>query len=431
MSKTNRNIAIGCGAGCLLIVVLLGVAVSHFYKTFISPVTSALTMSAELQQPGVKKGVGFLTRREFASFPRFDFITDLQYGNFDGQAGEEIAVVGYQGVVLLDKDTGKKKSESQLNLGGPIKGGAATTMDWDTVVSGYNGSSLEIVPYQQSYLLMKVTDKESIALLDKHGKELWLQYLSGKKGQTSKDDGYACAGDVNGDGLPEVAISENSSGKIRLYDKSGKEHWQQKGAPQVYGILMVDTNGDGKEELITGDESGKVVIYDQTGKIIKHVYVADYYPDNKSFGQAKFSLYQQSEQAGLPYLLTYTREMDKKATGKFLLIGFDGKLKQSLKAPDLGVIMIRAKGVPVKLVAGQPEYTAILAAGAEGMLSISNIVLSIYDSTGKLVYQEVLDMPGKTIIAVPSDQNGTESLLLGMGGKVVAYSAASIKNNKP
>lgn len=113
-SNTTRNILIGCGSGSLLLIIVAVVGGVYAYHHFISPFKTMLAPSPAMQQPGVKQGVGFLVKSGFVSLPRLNSITDLAYGDFDSKPGAELAVAGYAGALLLDKETLQQKSAASF-----------------------------------------------------------------------------------------------------------------------------------------------------------------------------------------------------------------------------------------------------------------------------------------------------------------------------
>jgi hypothetical protein len=78
------------------------------------------------------------------------------------------------------------------------------------------------------------------------------------------------AGDVNGDGVDEIAIARQD-GNTTLLDAGGNELWSRKlqyyrRPPYVNLVRMGDLNGDGKDEVISGAENWRFYAYDGTGK---------------------------------------------------------------------------------------------------------------------------------------------------------------------
>jgi hypothetical protein len=77
-------------------------------------------------------------------------------------------------------------------------------------------------------------------------------------------------GDVNGDGIDEIALARKD-GNTTLLDASGKELWSQKlqyyrRPPYVNLVRMGDLDGDGKDEIISGGENWRFYAYNGAGK---------------------------------------------------------------------------------------------------------------------------------------------------------------------
>jgi hypothetical protein len=80
-----------------------------------------------------------------------------------------------------------------------------------------------------------------------------------------------------------------------------------------------------------------------------------------------------------------------------------------------------ARGTPVRLAAGQPEYLAVVVSYFQWGRSI----LYVYKPGGALVYQEILGELCDAIAPLPQGGSGAEAILLGGVGRVWKYTLAS------
>ena len=100
------------------------------------------------------------------------------------------------------------------------------------------------------------------------------------------------------------------------------------------------------------------------------------------------------------------------------LLSPDGRVVCNLDAPYSSQ-SIATIGTAVKLIKGKPDYFAVMATP----LMFKRSLLYVYDSTGKLVYQEVMPVQGAALTAGPSGSIGTQALYLGGEGEVLKYIA--------
>ena len=76
-----------------------------------------------------------------------------------------------------------------------------------------------------------------------------------------------------------------------------------------------------------------------------------------------------------------------------------------------------ARGVPIKLESGQPDYFAVIVEYSIWERSI----LYVYNSSKELVYHEILPEVCASITAISLDDSGTEVLLIGGEGQIWTY----------
>jgi len=77
------------------------------------------------------------------------------------------------------------------------------------------------------------------------------------------------AGDVNGDGQPEIVVA-GESGQCRALDGAGKVLWQYapKEHARINSLACADVNGDGRAEVMFGQDSQTVGLLSGEGKLL-------------------------------------------------------------------------------------------------------------------------------------------------------------------
>src|SRR6185295_3356852 len=74
------------------------------------------------------------------------------------------------------------------------------------------------------------------------------------------------AGDVDGDGVPEFVVGYNGDGGIHLHDAAGKRRWREDDG-NVWHVEVVDTDGDGRCEIVHSNAGGDLTVRDASGKV--------------------------------------------------------------------------------------------------------------------------------------------------------------------
>ena len=211
-----------------------------------------------------------------------------------------------------------------------------------------------------------------------------------------------------------------------MFDRYGVKKWQQ---PEEYSgpVEITDTDGDGRPEIISSGTGHTLAIRDAQGQIIRSVEMPIYF--------SHFSLSPSPDKKAPPQILDFDE-------GRLLLIDFNGKVASRLEAPfskllkptpekfDLPngsepfvidtVSIYKPEGVWVMLRKDNEPYFAVIAPFA----GLDRSMFYVYDSKGKLVYQEVMPEACDAIAVLKSeDEKDVQSLLVGGKETVWRYAA--------
>jgi hypothetical protein len=371
----TKKVLIGMAIGCAVLVVLAIVTAFIGYRLLIAPITSGrLKMPSSLKTPTVLVGSGLMTRDVLISDARLGKVTDIVRGELDPHPGMEIGIAGTEGAVFLD-DSLKAKSTVQFSA---------------------SNSHVDIVDVNGDHVcefMNRGAWSSDASLIDHSGKTMWTY-----GGMPGVDD--MCAGDIDGDGIRELAVGFNGDGGIRLLDKTAKMRWKQPGW-NVWHVEMADTDGDGKLEIVHSDAGGEIVIRDAQGNLLRRGRPAAYF--------SHFSLCRWPGKKDRPYALLSEDDA-------IWLFDFDGKTVAQFKAPRAGSLG-DARGLPVKLYRNKPECLAVVVEFENWDRSI----IYVYDSKGTLLYQEILPEACASIGGITLDRSGAETILVGGNGRVWQY----------
>jgi hypothetical protein len=226
----------------------------------------------------------------------------------------------------------------------------------------------------------------------------------------------AAVGDLDGDGISEYIAARKNDG-IRAFDQSGNERWFLPNDFPNNELVVADLDGDGRGELIA--KGGSVIGSD--GKVIRELnkradelllvgskqnqlslYSLDLYENKLTY----------SDEKGNPILECDAPLSYVKAEPETIEIPGHPELSHTSDHVDA----YRPRGLWVSLAKGKPKYLAVVAA----FIGIPRADLYIYESSGKLVYDEVLDQEAETIAVLP-EADGIESLIVGGKGSIWKY----------
>jgi VCBS repeat protein len=123
-------------------------------------------------------------------------------------------------------------------------------------------------------------------------------------------------GDLNGDGQPEFAVGYNGGGGVHLVDSTGRPIWRQDDG-NVWHVEIVDTDGDGRPEIVHSNAGGQLTVRDATGKVLRRAQTEGCF--------SQFSLVPWP--TGRAGLLHAGDEMIR-------VIDFDGQVRSRFQTPD-------------------------------------------------------------------------------------------------
>jgi hypothetical protein len=369
---------IGCAT--VLVLAFLGLLIGGYimYRRMgsLSPgAPGRLEMPAALKTSGVRVGKGFLKQDVFLSNPGLGKVTDIVWGELDPKPGPELGIAGTDGAVFAGKNAGVKSS---VNYGGNFDRVSIIDVEGDGVCEFINSGSWI----------------SKAALVNHDGAVVW------RYGGSSGVDDMA-AGDVDADGIKEFAVGFNGGGGVDLVGKDGKKRWN-KSDGNVWHVEMVDTDHDGRDEIVHSNAGGEITIRDSMGDIVLSARPGPYF--------SSFSLVRFPTRTSPLYLLQAEDDYT-------WLFDLEGKTFCKLPAPGCGDLG-DAFGTPVVLRKGKPHLAVLVEFN-----NWNKSILYVYDPGGKLVYQEVIPEDCAAIAALALDDSGTEALLIGAPGKVLKYVA--------
>ncbi len=371
-----KKIVIWCSI-VLVSTLTLGIIGGLFaYKYVVLPFVDMTTFGSkvprELATPGVKAGSDFLSKKVFFQDERLGTVTDILIGK-DEPPGE-ITIAGSRGVLVVDNNSNVKSSvmfSSRTNHVDIID------VDGDGICEFMNRGSWGC----------------DASVIDHNGNTIWTY-----GGEPGVDD--MCAGDVDADGKLEFVVGFNGGGGVHFLDQNGKKKWKRPDG-NVWHVELVDTNGDGILEVVHSNAAGQITVRDQQGKIISQAAPPAYFSD--------FSLCKWPTKSDREFALLSENDT-------IWVFGFDGKVEAQFTAPHCGSLG-HARGVPVKIKSNIAEYFAVVVAFERWKKSI----LYVYNSSGELLYQEILPETCAAISAAALDGSDMETILIGGVGKVWKY----------
>jgi len=332
-------------------------------------------------QPRLVKGEGHFERRPFYSGGGLGNISQILVGWPANREGAGIAVVGSQGADFVDS-TGQIKKQVRFSI----------EQRCPVTVARMDATG------EYGYLTRDESWAVPATLFDKEGRVMWRSNRS----WPGVDD--SAPGDVRGDGKLSVVIGFNGGGGVALLDGQGKTLWKKE-ETNVWHVEMLDTNGEGREEIVHSNGKGQLLVRNGNGDV-----ATQYLP---GFYVSHFALARWGEEARPSHILVPISESREGCCKPaFILLDANGKKVTELESP-IGDLFNRMSATPIRFGKGA-EYFAVL----ENRLERSMLLL--YREDGEIVYQEILGEPCLGMAALPKKDG--ERLLVGCTAKVWEYS---------
>jgi len=241
---------------------------------------------------------------------------------------------------------------------------------------------------------------QPVSLHGSDGATIWLA------GNGDAND--AAGGDLDKNEIPSFAIGYNGGGGITLLDSTGKVQWKQK-AGNVWHIEILEPEEGSSRQIANSDVSGKISIRDASGKSVTDVTGPAY--------MTNFSIVRYPSKSSQQCFLS-------SPGGTVTIMDRQGNVVKSLDAPQMPGYA-DPKGVLVKLKADEPEYLAVV-----GRMNLWNrSILSVYDASEKIVYQEIFPEICYAVAAVPMPSGKQDALIVGGFNQVWKFGLADTKSS--
>jgi hypothetical protein len=335
-------------------------------------------------QPRLVSGAGIFERRSFYVGQGLGNISQILVGWPADREVADIAVVASQGADFIDS-TGRAKKQVRFSI-----------QQWGPVTVARMNSTGEY-----GYLTRNESWAVPATFFDKEGRVSW---HSGGRWPGIDD---SVPGDVFGDGRLCVVMGLNGGGGLVLLDGQGQQLWQ-KAETNVWHVETLDTNGDGREEILHSNARGQLFVRNATGDVISQ-YLPGFYVSG-------FALTRWGDEARATHIIVPTTEGREGCCKPiFVVLDATGKTVAKLESPPLGSSLNQIAAIPVQFGKGR-RYFAVL----QNSFAKERSALLLYDNDGQIAYQEILAETCLGMATLPGiDAN---QFLVGCASKIWQYS---------
>ncbi len=416
-------------AGVFILLVVVGVRV---YKSTFSPLLGMHEVPPELREAKVVTGAALLVKSEFYRVGKgsswrdlgngnkvkenLDVVQDLAVGQLDGQGGLDVGLAGQVGLTLLDR-SGNVTNRINYRF---EKAKSRNPLEDEREKDRFYKMRLLDVEGDGVCEVLASGGLDGIALFDHQGNVVFSRGKD-EKGKSSIQE--VTAGDLDGDGVQEFIVSwgfEPWQG-LELLDRYGNSKWRHQEEYSPGETEVADVNGDGKPELVE-ERAGELNIRDADGKFKEVVKTPVYLwhvslcPPAKNQGPPK----DLAVREGGVWLIdldgkNYTRydaPLSHIKLDKPRVIGVPGLTEQmTFDTEDV----YQAKCVLAELEKDQPKYLAVVA----NFTALNRSLFYLYDSQGKLIFEEILPEECNAIAILPSENSSGRDEILVSGKKTV------------
>jgi len=372
--------------GFATLLVLLVAAGTFLYFKIQPSLRAAEARDVEEQKillPRQIRGEGKFDKRAFYASDGLGNISQISVGWPADKEGTDIAVVGSQGADFIDS-AGQLKKQVRFSI----------EQRCPVAVARLSSSG------EYGYLTRDESWAVPATLFDKAGHVSWRS----DENWPGVDD--SAPGNLLEDGRLSVVMGLNGGGGLVLLDSRGQRLWKKE-EHNVWHVETLDTNGDGREEILHSNAKGQLFVRNANGDVIAQ-YLSGFYV-------SEFALTRWEEEVRPTHILVpTTKRQDGCCKPVFVVLDASGKTVAERESP-LGDLLDRIGATPVHF-GKRAEYFAVL----QNNFSKGRSMLLLYDKDGQIAYQEIL---GETCLGMTTlpKQNG-ERLLVGCTSKIWEYS---------
>jgi hypothetical protein len=388
-----RKILIGV-AILLLLIVGAGAFLYHYVQKDSRESEAQVEARQKMLQPRLISGEGNFERHTFYSDDGLGNVSQINVGWPADREGADIAVVGSHGADFIDS-SGQMKKQVRFSIN-----------QYSPVVVARTGSSGEY-----GFLTRDQSWSAPATLFDNQGHVSWQS-----KDWPGVDD--SAAGDVLGNGQLSIVVGFNAAGGLALFDGQGKKLWN-KAEGNVWHVEMLDTNGDGRDEVLHSDAKGQLLVRNEKGDVISRYLPGTYVSFFALTGWG-------GEKRPSHILIPVSKGSEGQEKPAFVLLEANGNKTIELDSP-LGNLFTRVGAAPIRFGKGIRHFAVL-----ENYSPSDRSMLVLYTEDGQIVYQEILGESCLGVAALPTGAG--KRLLVGCDSKILEYSPvlptnSSVKTN--